>query len=144
MTETAAIETAGLRKSYGSVEALCGIDLRVEAGTVLGLLGPNGAGKTTAVRILTTLLPPTAGTASVAGLDVVRDAAKLRSQIGLAGQYAAVDEGLTGFENLDMVGRLYHLGRDAFLFSPREALTRLTHEDARALLARALALAGMK
>ncbi len=106
-----AIETEGLRKSFKDVEALCGIDLQVEPGTVLGLLGPNGAGKTTAVRILTTLLPPTAGSARVAGLDVVRDAARLRERIGLAGQYAAVDEGLTGFENLEMVGRLYHLGR---------------------------------
>ena len=100
-----------MRKSYKDVEALCGIDLEVESGTILGLLGPNGAGKTTAVRILTTLLPPTAGTARVVGLDVVNDASKLRSQIGLAGQYAAVDENLTGFENLEMVGRLYHLGR---------------------------------
>ena len=106
-----AIEVEGLRKSYKDVEALRGIDLQVESGTVLGLLGPNGAGKTTAVRILTTLLPPTAGTARVVGLDVVHDAAKLRSQIGLAGQYAAVDENLTGFENLEMVGRLYHLGK---------------------------------
>ena len=79
-------------------------------GTVLGLLGPNGAGKTTAVRILTTLLKPDAGSARVAGLDVVNEANALRSRIGLAGQYAAVDENLTGFENLEMVGRLYHLG----------------------------------
>ena len=106
-----AIELEDLRKSYKDVNALCGIDLEVETGTVLGLLGPNGAGKTTAVRILTTLLPPTSGTARVLGLDVVSDAAELRSQIGLAGQYAAVDENLTGFENLEMVGRLYHLGR---------------------------------
>jgi ABC-2 type transport system ATP-binding protein len=105
-----AIEAEGLRKSYGKVEALAGIDLRARTGTVLGLLGPNGAGKTTAVRILTTLLPPDAGRASVAGLDVVRDAATLRARIGLAGQYAAVDENLTGRENLEMVGRLYHLG----------------------------------
>jgi ABC-2 type transport system ATP-binding protein len=109
----AAIETEGLRKSFGDVQALCGVDLRVPAGTVLGLLGPNGAGKTTAVRILTTLLPPDSGTARVAGLDVVRDASQLRAQIGLAGQYAAVDENLTGHENLEMVGRLYHLGRQA-------------------------------
>jgi ABC-2 type transport system ATP-binding protein len=106
-----AIETHDLRKSFGEVPALCGIDLRVEAGTVLGLLGPNGAGKTTAVRILTTLLPPSGGSARVDGLDVVADAARLRERIGLAGQYAAVDENLTGFENLEMVGRLYHLGR---------------------------------
>jgi ABC-2 type transport system ATP-binding protein len=106
-----AIETHDLRKSFGEVRALCGLDLRVEAGTVLGLLGPNGAGKTTAVRILTTLLPPSGGSARVDGLDVVADAARLRERIGLAGQYAAVDENLTGFENLEMVGRLYHLGR---------------------------------
>jgi ABC-2 type transport system ATP-binding protein len=106
-----AIEAEGLRKSFGDVRALDGIDLRTPTGTVLGLLGPNGAGKTTAVRILTTLLPPDGGSARVAGLDVVQDAAALRAHIGLAGQYAAVDENLTGFENLEMVGRLYHLGK---------------------------------
>jgi ABC-2 type transport system ATP-binding protein len=111
MAADVAIEVEGLRKSFGDVQALCGIDLEVEQGTVLGLLGPNGAGKTTAVRILTTLLPPGGGSARVAGLDVVADAAKLRERIGLAGQYAAVDENLTGFENLEMVGRLYHIGR---------------------------------
>src|SRR5918995_1494383 len=107
----AAIEVHDLRKSFKDVQALVGIDLEAPAGTVLGLLGPNGAGKTTAVRIMTTLLPPDGGTARVAGLDVVGDATELRSRIGLAGQYAAVDENLTGFENLEMVGRLYHLGR---------------------------------
>jgi ABC-2 type transport system ATP-binding protein len=110
-SDSAAIEAHGLKKSFGAVEALRGVDLRVEPGTVLGLLGPNGAGKTTVVRILTTLLPPDTGSASVAGLDVVAEAPRLRSRIGLAGQYAAIDENLTGFENLDMVGRLYHLGR---------------------------------
>jgi ABC-2 type transport system ATP-binding protein len=125
-----AIEIEGLRKSYGDVEALCGIDLQVEPGTVLGLLGPNGAGKTTAVRILTTLLPPTGGSARVAGLDVVKDAAELRSQIGLAGQYAAVDEGLTGFENLEMVGRLYHLGKDPSSTRARELLERFDLDEA--------------
>jgi len=104
-----AIEAEGLRKSYGSLCALDGVDLQAPPGTVLGLLGPNGAGKTTAVRILTTLLPPDGGSARVAGLDVVREAATLRRRIGLAGQYAAVDENLTGAENLEMVGRLYHL-----------------------------------
>src|SRR5688572_6755282 len=102
-----AIAVRGLVKHYGEVKALDGIDFDVEKGTVLGLLGPNGAGKTTAVRALTTLLVPDAGTASVLGLDVVSDAAELRSRIGLAGQYAAVDENLTGTENLVMVGRLY-------------------------------------
>ena len=113
MSSEFGIEATGLRKSYGSVQALRGVDLRAPTGTVLGLLGPNGAGKTTAVRILTTLLRPDAGSARVAGLDVVGEAAALRSQIGLAGQYAAVDENLTGFENLEMVGRLYHLGAPA-------------------------------
>jgi ABC-2 type transport system ATP-binding protein len=106
-----AVETTHLQKSYGDVHALRGVDLQVAAGGVFGLLGPNGAGKTTAVRILTTLLKPDAGSARVVGLDVVRDAAKVRQRIGLAGQYAAVDENLTGFENLNMVGRLYHLPR---------------------------------
>ena len=105
-----AIYVEGLEKSYGSVRALQGVDFAARTGSVLGLLGPNGAGKTTVVRILATLLEPDAGLARVVGLDVVRDAAQLRANIGLAGQYAAVDENLTGFENLEMVGRLYHLG----------------------------------
>jgi ABC-2 type transport system ATP-binding protein len=106
-----AIVVEALEKSYGSVRALCGVDFAARTGSVLGLLGPNGAGKTTAVRILATLLDPDGGTARIAGLDVVKDAAKLRARIGLAGQYAAVDENLTGFENLEMVGRLYHMGK---------------------------------
>jgi ABC-2 type transport system ATP-binding protein len=104
-----AIVLDGLKKRFGKVEALRGVDLQVSPSTVLGLLGPNGAGKTTAVRILTTLLHPDEGTATVLGMDVVRDAELLRHQIGLAGQNAAVDENLTGYENLEMVGRLYHL-----------------------------------
>jgi ABC-2 type transport system ATP-binding protein len=124
------IETAGLRKRYGAVEALRGVDLRVEMGSIFGLLGPNGAGKTTAVRILTTLLPPDEGHARVAGFDVVHDAAKVRGQIGLAGQYAAVDENLTGFENLAMVGRLYHLGRGHSRSRARELLSSFDLTDA--------------
>jgi ABC-2 type transport system ATP-binding protein len=107
--DEAIIRTEGLVKRFGEVEALKGVDLQVRGGTVFGLLGPNGAGKTTAVRILTTLLLPDGGRAEVAGLDVVRDAEALRSRIGLAGQSAAVDENLTGLENVEMVGRLYHL-----------------------------------
>jgi ABC-2 type transport system ATP-binding protein len=109
MSNKPAILAEGLHKHYGKTHALDGLDLMAEEGTVLGLLGPNGAGKTTAVRILTTLLPPDAGRAEVAGFDVVKDADALRAHIGLAGQYAAVDENLTGFENLEMWGRLYHL-----------------------------------
>src|SRR5689334_20939983 len=106
-----AIVVEGLEKSYGTVQALRGVDFSARTGSVLGLLGPNGAGKTTAVRILTTLLVPDSGTARVAGLDIQKDAAELRAKIGLAGQYAAVDENLTGFENLEMVGQLYHMPR---------------------------------
>jgi ABC-2 type transport system ATP-binding protein len=111
MSDAPAILAEGLYKSYGDVKALAGVDLQVAPGTVFGLLGPNGAGKTTVVRILTTLLQPDAGRAMVAGHDVVRDAEALRSAIGFAGQYAAVDENLTGRENLVMVGRLYHLSK---------------------------------
>ena len=112
-TDTA-IETEALRKRFGKTQALGGLDLSVATGTVFGLLGPNGAGKTTAVRILTTLLRPDAGHARVVGLDVVRQADRVRTMIGLTGQNAAVDEYLTGYENLEMFGRLYHLrGSDA-------------------------------
>jgi ABC-2 type transport system ATP-binding protein len=125
-----AVETSRLHKNYGDVQALRGVDLRVETGSVFGLLGPNGAGKTTAVRILTTLLDPDEGSARVAGFDVVRDAAKVRQHIGLAGQYAAVDENLTGFENLEMVGRLYHLGRGHSRERARELLASFDLSEA--------------
>jgi ABC-2 type transport system ATP-binding protein len=125
-----AVETSSLHKSYGDVRALRGVDLRVETGSVFGLLGPNGAGKTTAVRILTTLLAPDEGSAHVAGFDVVREAAKVRQHIGLAGQYAAVDENLTGFENLEMVGRLYHLGRGQSRERSRELLASFDLSEA--------------
>jgi ABC-2 type transport system ATP-binding protein len=131
-----AIETEDLRKSYGDVRALCGVDLEVPEGTVYSLLGPNGAGKTTAVRILTTLLPPSSGTARVAGLDVVDDATELRSRIGLAGQYAAVDENLTGAENLEMVGRLYHRPRAEAKARARELLERFELAEAADRLAK--------
>jgi ABC-2 type transport system ATP-binding protein len=107
--EQPAILVEGLTKSFGAVHALRGIDLSVPRGTVLGVLGPNGAGKTTAVRILTTLLLPDEGRAMVEGYDVVRQAAAVRRSIGLAGQSAAIQEELTGRENLEIIGRLYHL-----------------------------------
>jgi ABC-2 type transport system ATP-binding protein len=125
-----AIVVEGLEKSYGSVRALCGVDFAARTGSILGLLGPNGAGKTTAVRILATLLEPDGGTARVAGLDVVKDAGGLRARIGLAGQYAAVDENLTGFENLEMVGRLYHLGKAESRKRAQELLERFELTDA--------------
>ncbi len=125
-----AIVVRGLVKAFGDVRALGGVDLEVRTGTVLGLLGPNGAGKTTLVRVLTTLLVPDAGTASVVGLDVVADAAALRHQIGLAGQYAAVDENLTGLENLTMVGRLYGAPRRDAKARGRELLERFDLVDA--------------
>jgi ABC-2 type transport system ATP-binding protein len=136
MSSNCAIEVHGLRKSYGDVVALSGVDFAAPSGSILGLLGPNGAGKTTAVRILATLLRPDSGTARVAGLDVVRDAAALRARIGLAGQYAAVDENLTGAENLEMVGRLYHLGRGPSRVRARELLERFELEDAAGRLVR--------
>lgn len=116
------IRTEGLVKRYGKVVALDGLDLVVPKGTVLGLLGPNGAGKTTAVRILCTLLEPDEGLVEVAGIDVRKDPDAVRDKIGLSGQNAAVDEHLTGYENLDMVGRLYHLGKQKAKDRARELL----------------------
>lgn len=109
---TIAINIQGLTKKFGDVDVLKGINLQVERGSILALLGPNGAGKTTTVRILSTLLPPDSGEVSVNGFDVVRDANNVRESIGLTGQYAAVDELLTGRENLEMMGRLYHLSKE--------------------------------
>jgi ABC-2 type transport system ATP-binding protein len=125
-----AILVEGLVKTFGSVRALDGVDLEAAPGTVLGVLGPNGAGKTTAVRILTTLLAPDSGSARVAGLDVIADARELRARIGLAGQYAAVDDNLTGVENLVMVGRLYGEPRRAARKRAHELLERFSLADA--------------
>jgi ABC-2 type transport system ATP-binding protein len=128
--EKAAIEVEGLRKSFGDVVALDGLDLRIDAGTVFGLLGPNGAGKTTLVRILATLLPPTAGRARVLGRDVVAEPLAVRRRIGLAGQFAAVDGELTGRENLEMVGRLYRLSGTEARGRATEVLERFGLTDA--------------
>jgi ABC-2 type transport system ATP-binding protein len=127
-----AISVRGLRKSFGDVRALAGVDLEVPPGTVLGLLGPNGAGKTTAVRVMTTLLRPDEGEVRVAGLDAVEDATALRERIGLAGQYAAIDENLTGLENLVMVGRLYGMTRAAATARGHELLARFSLTEAAA------------
>ncbi|WP_370945718.1 ATP-binding cassette domain-containing protein [Amycolatopsis sp. cg5] len=125
-----AVRAKALVKTYGSTRALDGVDLEIPAGKVLGLLGPNGAGKTTTVRILTTLLRPDSGEAEVAGHDVLADPDSVRRAIGLSGQYAAVDENLTGFENLYMVGRLYGSKKPAAKTRARELLARFRLEDA--------------
>ncbi|MEV0645577.1 ATP-binding cassette domain-containing protein [Phytomonospora sp. NPDC050363] len=125
-----AIVAKGLIKTYGTVKAVDGLDLNVPEGTVLGLLGPNGAGKTTTVRMLTTLVTPTAGEISVRGIDVLADPTSVRRVIGVSGQYAAVDEHLTGFENLEMVGRLYHLGKKRARARARELLERFDLTEA--------------
>ena len=125
-----AITVEGLVKRFGDVEALAGIDFEVPKGTVLGLLGPNGAGKTTAVRILTTILVPDQGRATVLGLDVARQPQSVRSIIGLAGQYAAVDGNLTGRENLHMVGQLTHLPRPSIGPRAIELLERFALSEA--------------
>jgi len=125
-----AIVVRNMSKAYGKVQALDDVSLEVAAGTIHGLLGPNGAGKTTLVRILTTLLPPDSGRAWVAGFDVEREATQLRSRIGLAGQSAAVDEYLTGRENLELVGRLYHLDRSTTERRAAELLERFDLTEA--------------
>jgi ABC-2 type transport system ATP-binding protein len=131
ITSTApAVHAESLSKRYGDLWALRDLDLDVPAGTVLGLLGHNGAGKTTAIRILTTLAAPTSGTARVAGLDVVADAARVRSQIGVVGQAAAVDDLMSARANLRMIGRLYHLPRAAADRRADELLERLSLADA--------------
>jgi len=130
MSNAPAIFAEGLQKRYGTTQALAGLDLVAEQGTVLGVLGPNGAGKTTAVRILTTLLRADAGHATVAGFDVITQADQLRANIGLTGQNAAVDEYLTGFENLLMVGRLYHLSSPVARRRANELLERFELVDA--------------
>jgi ABC-2 type transport system ATP-binding protein len=134
MSSRWAVEVSGLVMEYSrDRRALDGVDLRIAPGTVLGLLGPNGAGKTTTVRILTTLLRPTAGRVRVAGIDVVAEPMRVRRRIGLSGQYAAVDENLTGFENLRMVGRLYGMSRQAASLRADELLATFGLTDARNL-----------
>jgi ABC-2 type transport system ATP-binding protein len=130
MTDRPAVLANGVRKRFGTVQALDGVSLEVPQGTVLGLLGPNGAGKTTMVRILTTLLLPDEGHAEVEGLDVVTQTDEIRQRIGLAGQYAAVDEILTGRENIEMVGRLYHLPKDEAKRRAQRLLERFDLVDA--------------
>lgn len=127
---TLAIKASGLTKAYGDVIALNGIDIEVEQGTVLGLLGPNGSGKTTTVRILATLLQADSGIASVGGFDVATQPDEVRSVIGLTGQYAAVDEYLTGRENLELFGRLFHLSKFDAAKRAAELLDRFDLSDA--------------
>ena len=127
---TDAIVAEGLVKTYGPVRALDGIDIRVPEGTVLGLLGPNGAGKTTCVRILTTLLKPDSGRVVVDGVDVLAHPQQVRRKIGLSGQNAAIDEYLTGYENLEMIGRLYHIGKAKARTRAHELLERFELTEA--------------
>jgi ABC-2 type transport system ATP-binding protein len=125
-----AVVAEGLTKNFGATQALRGVDFEVERASVLGVLGPNGAGKTTAVRILTTLLKPDSGRAFIDGVDVLAEPDRARARIGLTGQYAAVDERLTGFENLDHVGRLFHMGKPRAKARARELLERFSLADA--------------
>jgi len=127
---TSTIEVEQVSKRFGATQALAGVDLVAQEGRVLALLGPNGAGKTTLVRILATLLRPDEGRATVAGCDVVRDAADVRAQIGLTGQFAAVDELLTGRENLELVGLFYRLSRAERRRRAQEVLERFSLADA--------------
>jgi len=127
---TNAIEAHGLTKRFGKTQALAGIDLTVEEGRVLGVLGPNGAGKTTAVRILATLLRPDTGTATVSGFDVVHQSKQVRQTIGLTGQYASVDEDLTGMQNLVMIGRLLDLNKKNAVARATELLEEFDLTDA--------------
>ena len=128
------VEVQGLTKTYrsrsGVVHALAGVDLTVPEGVVKGLLGPNGAGKTTVVKVLTTLITPDAGSARIDGIDVVAEPERVRRMIGASGQYAAVDENLTGAENLEMVGRLYHLSAQDSRRRARQLLEDFRLEDA--------------
>ncbi|MGI5207957.1 ATP-binding cassette domain-containing protein [Spirillospora sp. CA-108201] len=130
------IRAEGLRKRFGETKALDGVDITARRGTVLGVLGPNGAGKTTAVRVLATLLKPDAGRAEVGGYDVVKDAVRVRAKIGLTGQYASVDEELTGFENLVMIARLLDFGRAEAKARARRLLDRFRLTDAGARAAK--------
>jgi ABC-2 type transport system ATP-binding protein len=130
MSSQPAIEVSGITKRFGEVQALTGVDLVVEPGTVYGLLGPNGAGKTTTVRILTTIILPDEGTARVLGMDVTQETQRVRQSIGLAGQYAAVDEILTGRENLELMGQLCHLDRSLVKRRAKELLERFDLVDA--------------
>jgi ABC-2 type transport system ATP-binding protein len=125
-----AVVAEGLAKSFGNTKALCGVDFDIERGQILGVLGPNGAGKTTAVRILTTLLRPDAGRAEIDGIDVLEEPQRARARIGLTGQYAAVDEALSGHENLEHVGRLYHMGTAVARERATELLERFDLVDA--------------
>jgi ABC-2 type transport system ATP-binding protein len=125
-----AVVADGLVKRFGDTEALRGVSLEIPRATVLGVLGPNGAGKTTAVRILTTLLRPDGGRATIDGIDVVAQPRQARARIGLTGQYAAVDERLTGFENLQLVGRLFHMPKEAAAARARELLERFSLDEA--------------